>query len=450
MKFPDKFVWGTATASYQVEGGARVDGRGESVWDACCRVPGFVQDGDTGDVACDAYHLWPEDIRCMQEMGVGAYRFSIAWPRVLPEGTGRVNEAGLAYYDRIIDALLKAGITPYVTLFHWDYPEALYHRGGWLSPDSPEWFAEYTDLIVRRYSDRVTHWITQNEPQCFIGLGHIVGEHAPGLRLPMGEALLAAHRALLAHGRAVQAIRAASKQPCQVGYAFAAGPTCPASNSPADVEAARQATFAVPDSGLFCNSWWMDPIYLGRYPQEGLDKWAKLLTFIGPDDMKTIAQPMDFVGVNIYSGGLVRAGADGRPEEAPLPQGMPRTTMGWPVTPEALYYGPKFYYERYRKPIYVTENGMACCDWPSEDGQVHDPQRVDFLRRYIRAFGRAGEDGVPIGGYFCWSLLDNFEWAHGYSKRFGLVYVDYPTQKRIVKDSGHWYADVARSNGRSL
>lgn len=449
MGFPENFVWGTATASYQVEGGAHDDGRGDSVWDACCRFPGFVKNGDTGDVACDSYHKFEEDVRIMQQMGVKAYRFSIAWPRVLPEGTGRVNEAGFAYYDRLIDALLRAGITPYITLFHWDYPLALYHRGGWLNPDSPDWFAEYTDRVVRRYSDRVTHWITQNEPQCFISLGHIVGTHAPGLRLAMPEALLAAHHALLAHGRSVQAIRAASQQPCQVGYAFAAGPAIPASDSPADVEAARQATFAMPEEGLFGNSWWMDPIYLGRYPSEGLEKYARFLPAIGPDDMKTIAQPMDFVGVNIYSGNPVRAGEDGRPQPALLPLGAARTAMDWPVTPQALYYGPKFYYERYHKPIYVTENGMACCDWPNGRGEVHDPQRVDFLRRYLGELARAGEE-VPIGGYFCWSLLDNFEWAEGYSKRFGLVYVDYLTGKRIVKDSGRWYADVIRSNGKNL
>ncbi len=447
MKFPKGFVWGAAAASYQVEGAAYEDGKGLSVWDTLCRKPGAIWNGHTGDVACDHYHRYRSDVALMKRIGLKAYRLSISWPRVMPDGVGRVNEKGMAFYDRLIDALIAAGIQPFVTLFHWDYPYALYQRGGWLNRDSADWFAEYAAVVVSRLSDRVQHWMTQNEPQCFIGLGHESGGHAPGLKLPEAEWLQAAHHAMLAHGRAVQAIRAASRVPCRIGYAPVGAAAYPETERPADVAAARQQMFSVRAKSVWNNAWWMDPIFLGRYPEDGWKLFGASVPKVEPGDMKTIRQKLDFFGVNVYRGGCVRRGPDGRPEDVPLKAGHPLTAFHWEVTPEALYWAPRFYYERYKLPIYVTENGMANTDWIALDGKVHDPQRIDYTQRYLRALGRAVRDGVDVRGYFHWSIMDNFEWAEGYKQRFGMIYVDYPTQRRILKDSAHWYSRVIRTNG---
>ncbi|MFQ3587914.1 MAG: GH1 family beta-glucosidase [Fimbriimonadaceae bacterium] len=449
-KFPDGFVWGCATASFQIEGAWNEDGKGLSVWDAFCRRPGAVFGGHNGDVACDHYHRYAEDIGIMQAIGLLAYRFSISWPRVLPEGVGTPNEKGLAFYDRLVDGLLEMGITPFATLFHWDYPYELFARGGWLNRDSADWFAEYATLIAERLGDRVRHWMTHNEPQCFIGLGHSTGTHAPGIRLGVAEVLRACHHQHLAHGKAVQALRAHASAPPQIGTAPVCHTVIPASESPEDVAAARQAAMSVQPDSFWNNTWWLDPVFFGRYPEDGVGIYGSDMPDIRSGDMETIAQPLDFLGLNIYSGGTVRAGADGRPEAVPHPVGGAETVMGWPVTPAALRWGPRFLYERYQTPIYVTENGLAAMDWVAEDGTVPDGQRIDFLRRYIKQLRQAIRDGVDCRGYFQWSLLDNFEWAEGYRKRFGLVYVDYETQKRTIKDSGKWYATVIRENGANL
>lgn len=449
MGFPDNFIWGAATASYQIEGGAYEDGKGLSVWDVCSKIPQFVKGGDTGEVACDHYHLFKDDIKLMKEIGIKAYRLSISWPRVIPNGIGKVNEKGLEFYDQLIDELVANDITPYVTLFHWDYPYELYKMGGWLNPQSPDWFAEYTKVVVERLSDRVTHWFTQNEPQCYIGLGHYSGVHAPGLKLGLKDVLQAAHNSMLAHGKSVQAIRAYAKKPCEVGYALVGCLSSPATNSQADIEATRTAMFSIPDTNTFNNTWWMDPINFGTYPEDGLKVYESWLPHIGQDDMKTICQPLDFQGINNYTGATIR-NVNGKPEAVTTPAGYPLTSLKWPVTPDVLYWGTKFMYERYKKPILITENGMANCDWVSVDGKVHDPQRIDFLYRYLRALKKAAEDGVPVKGYFCWSLMDNFEWAEGYNERFGLIYVDYVTLKRTIKDSGYWYRSVIESNGSNI
>jgi len=450
MPFRKDFVWGAAAASYQVEGAAAADGKGPSVWDEMCRVPGRIWQGQTGQVACDHYHRHAEDVALMKQIGLMAYRLSISWPRVMPEGVGPVNDKGLAFYDKLVDELLAAGIQPWVTLFHWDYPYALYCRGGWLNPASSDWFAEYTRAVVEKLSDRVRHWMTLNEPQCFIDLGHRSGVHAPGLKLGMADALLATHNVLLAHGKGVQAIRASSKRNCQVGYAPVGRGRHPASDSPADIEAARQATFMVWADHLFSNTWWSDPILLGRYPEDGLKLYAKDMPAVAAGDMETICQPLDFYGVNYYSGAPVRAGKDGRPEEVEHPDGHPQTAIRWFVTPEGLYWLARFLHQRYGKPIVITENGMSNIDWVATDGKVHDPQRIDFTRRYLLQLKRAAEDGVDVRGYFHWSIMDNFEWAEGYKERFGLIYVDYPTGKRTPKDSAWWYAEVIKSNGENL
>ena len=451
MAFANSFTWGVASASYQVEGAAFEDGKGASVWDMFCRKPGAVWRDQTGDVACDHYHRFAADAQLMGELGIQAYRFSISWPRVLPEGRGQPNARGLAFYDRLVDALLAAGVDPYVTLFHWDYPLALYRRGGWLNPDSVSWFADYAGLIAQKLSDRVRHWMTLTEPQCFIGLGHQTGYHAPGDRLRLAEVLQAGHHVLLAHGRAVQRLRAEARQPATIGFAPVGVVHIPASNSPADVAAARAAMFAVRKTDCFSNTWWLDPIFLGRYPADGLALYGDAVPSIGPDDMATIAQPLDFFGANIYHGFETRAGADGAPEAVPLPPGYPKTTQDfWPVTPAALYWGPRFFHERYGLPIVITENGHQNADVISLDGQVHDPQRIDYLHRYLRELKRAVADGTPVNGYFQWCFTDNFEWAMGDAIRVGLVYTDYPTQRRIPKDSAFWYRDVIRSRGRDL
>jgi beta-glucosidase len=448
--FRNDFVWGVAAASYQVEGAAHEDGRGESVWDMLCRKEGAVWKGHSGEVACDHYHRHKEDVAIMKELGVRAYRLSVAWPRVLPGGVGAVNEKGLAFYDKLIDELLAAGIQPWVTLFHWDFPLALYHRGGWLNRDSADWFADYTRIVVKRLGDRVKHWMTHNEPQCTIGLGHQSGVHAPGDKLATAEWLLAAHNLLRSHGKCVQAIRATSKSPCQVGYAPVGHGLLPASDSPADVEAARQATLSVTNRNAWNATWWMDPLVFGRYPEDGLALFGKDAPAFTDDDMKTIRQPLDFLGLNIYQAETVHAGADGKAEPVTKLQGFPMTTYLWPVVPSALYWIPRFWQERYQLPLVITENGMGNTDWVSLDGKVHDPQRIDFLHRYLCELRRAAADGLDVRGYFQWSIMDNFEWQEGYKQRFGIVHVDYPTQKRTPKDSAYWYKEVIRTNGRDL
>jgi beta-glucosidase len=450
MEFPADFVFGAATASYQIEGAAYEDGKGLSVWDMFCRKAGTIWQGQSGDVACDHYHRYREDVALMKETGLDAYRFSVSWPRVMPAGTGPVNEAGIGFYDRLVDELLEADIVPFVTLFHWDYPYELYCRGGWLNRDSSDWFADYTRVVVDRLSDRVRHWMTINEPQCFIGLGHYTGVHAPGDRLGVAEVLRAGHHSLLAHGKAVQVIRGHSKGESKIGFAPVGTVRMPASEDRADIEAARRAMFSLEGQHHWANTLWMDPVFLGRYPDEAWEAFRKSAPEIRDGDMDTISQPLDFFGVNTYQGAFVKAGADGHPQELPFPPGHPITAFKWWVTPEALYWGPRFFYERYKLPIIMTENGMANVDWVSLDGRVHDPQRIDYLHRHLLQLGRAGQDGTKIAGYFVWTLTDNFEWAEGFKERFGIIHTDYSTQKRTLKDSALWYRDVISTRGASL
>jgi beta-glucosidase len=448
--FSKDFVWGAATASYQIEGAMLEDGKGLSIWDTCCQIPNFIKNGDNADIACDHYHRYKDDVQLMKAIGLKAYRMSISWSRILPNGIGTVNEKGLEYYERLIDELLSCNIIPYVTIFHWDYPYELYKKGGWLNRDSSDWFAEYTGIVIRRLSDRVKHWITQNEPQCFIGFGHELGIHAPGLKLSRKDILDVVHNSLLAHGKSVMAIRSYSKQSCEIGYAPVGEVFYPETNSKEDIEAARKATFSIINPDLWNNTWLMDPIYFGHYPEDGLNIFRKWCPDIRSDDMKIINQPLDFFASNNYQGKKVRMGKDGNAEVIERHMGYDRTAFKWPMTPEILYWGPKYFYERYNKPILITENGISNTDWVSVDGKVHDPQRIDFLHRYLKEFKRAAKDGVKAKGYFCWSLMDNFEWAAGYGERFGLIYVDFKSQKRIIKDSGYWYKKVVESNAEYI
>jgi beta-glucosidase len=450
MQFPDNFTWGAAAASYQIEGAHDADGKGRSVWDMLTHQPGKIWEGHTGDTACDHYHRYREDVTLMAGIGLKAYRLSVSWPRILPAGTGAINEAGLGFYDRLVDELLAAGIAPWVTLFHWDFPHELFLRGGWLNPDSSKWFSEYTAVVVDRLSDRVSHWMTLNEPQCFIGLGHLGGEHAPGLKLGLAEVLTASHNVLLAHGRAVQVIRARAKSQPVIGWAPVGAAYTPATNTSDDIRAAELGMTAVYPGSVWNNTWWGDPVVLGRYPEEGLRAYGKAVPLHTDADMTAISQPIDFYGANIYNAAPVRLGPDGREQAAPTLVGHPHTHFNWKVTPDALYWGTKFLHERYKLPVVVTENGLSLPDWVSLDGAVHDPLRIDFLNRYLNSLGRAIADGVDVRGYFQWSVMDNFEWAEGYKHRFGLIHVDYTTQKRTLKDSARWYSEVIRTNGARL
>ena len=450
MSFPEGFVWGAATAAYQIEGAAYEDGKGLSVWDTFCRREGAVWGNQTGEVACDHYHRYREDVALMKEIGLQAYRFSISWPRVIPSGTGEVNHTGLDFYSRLVDELLAAGIEPWVTLFHWDYPHELYCRGGWLNRESADWFANYTALMADTLSDRVTHWMTLNEPAMLMGAGYLEGYHAPGDRLGLTDALRAAHHMLLAHGKSVQVLRAYARRPAQISLAHVGPVTVPATAAEADVVAAREEMFTITQRSVFNNTWWLDPVFAGHYPEDGWRLFGPDVPAIKAGDLETIHQPLDFLGVNIYWGTAVRAGVDGRPVAVPSRVGAPLTATRWPITPEAMLWGPRFYSERYGAPIVITENGLSATDGIALDGRVHDPGRIDFTRRHLLACEQAGATGVDVRGYFHWSIVDNFEWDRGYSERFGLIHVDYLTQQRIVKDSGHWYRDVIASNGASL
>lgn len=442
MSFKKDFVWGAATAAYQIEGAWSEDGKGENVWDVFCHEHTHVEQGHTGDIACDHYHRYKEDVKLMKELGIKAYRFSISWSRLIPNGTGKLNPKGVEFYNNLINELLANGIEPYMTLFHWDYPYALHKKGGWLNDESVAWFADYAAKVSELFSDRVKNFITFNEPQCFIGAGYMTSPHAPGYQVLYKDIFQMCHNVLKAHGAAVIALRENAKQPIKVGYA-PTGTTCyPASESEADIEAARKKMFECPplSRGLMWNvSWWSDPVILGKYPEDGLRMYKDFLPEITDEDMRLISQPLDFYGNNIYNGQEIRADQNGNPERVAHKVGLGKTAIQWPITPEALRWGPRFYYERYKLPFFITENGMSAHDIVSLDGKVHDPNRIDFLNRHLLELEKAIDDGVDVRGYFQWSLMDNFEWAKGYNDRFGLIYVDYETQQRIPKDSFYWY-----------
>ncbi|MBD5476531.1 MAG: beta-glucosidase [Lachnospiraceae bacterium] len=450
--FRDDFVWGVASSAYQIEGRDLQDGAGKMIWDTFTEE-GRIMDGKDAYVACDHMHRYREDYRLMRLLGVKAYRFSVSWSRIMPEGTGRVNEKAVALYRDMIAAMRENGITPYLTMYHWELPQALQDRGGWLNEEMIGWFGDYARVVAENFSDVCEYFITLNEPECFVGLGHLSGIHAPGKKLGYRETFQVAHNALRAHGQAVINLRKYAKQKIKIGYAPTCGMAYPASSKPEDIEAARKVLFSFynpMDNWTWNVAWFNDPVFLGKYPQHGLEQFGEYLPDITEEDMALIAQPLDFMGQNIYNGYMVRAGADGEPEFVERPAGFSKTAAGWPVTPECLYWGVKFLYERYRMPLYITENGMSCHDIVSLDGQVHDPNRITFLDQYLSALQRASDDGADVRGYFLWTFLDNFEWDKGYTERFGLVYVDFATQKRIVKDSAYWYQKVMEENGKML
>lgn len=442
-EFPKDFIWGAATAAAQIEGAASEDGKGESVWDVFARQPGKIFGGHTPQTACDFYHRWRDDLALMKAAGLPAFRFSVSWPRVLPDGTGRVNARGLDFYDQLIDGLLDAGIRPFVTLFHWDLPQAIQGRGGWMEREIADWFADYTKVVTTRLGDRVKDWITFNEPAIFLGHGHRAGVHAPGLTLSEADVLRCVHHVNLAHGRATPVIRE-TVEDSRIGMAHVAYIAMPSDpENPHSVEAARIATLEpewTDDHRVFLShTWWMDPVFKGRYPESLAQRHPQVIDEVIQDgDMEEISQRVDFNGFNYYFGR--RISADGSVVEAA--PGEPRTAFGWPIHPEGLYWGTRFFHEAYGRPQYVFENGLSSMDWVAVDGKVHDTMRIDFLTRYLKELHRAIGEGIPLKGWFHWSWMDNFEWADGYKERFGLVHVDYATQVRTAKDSLEWLAGI--------
>lgn len=447
MGFPNRFFWGAASSSYQTEGSWNIDGKGPSIWDTFCHTPGHIAHGETGDIACDGCRRMEEDVTILKTLGLSAYRFSVSWPRVLPQGRGRVNEKGLAYYDRLVDLLLENEITPFLTLYHWDLPETLQKEGGWQNRRTADAFAEYAAGIARHFDGRVFHYITLNEPQCFIELGHQKGVHAPGLKLDRGGILACVQNALLAGGLGARALRTYSTAQIQIGLASTGRICYPIKDTPQGRKAAYRASFRMEENDwLFTHSWLLDSAVLGQFPADAPAFLREFTDAISPADWEIIRQPLDFLGVNLYNGQPVdENGADMRKYP-----GFPRTALKWPVTPEAMYYGCHWLYQRYGLPLFITENGQSCNDRIFLDGCVHDPDRIDFLHQYLRALKFAAQDGLPILGYFHWSFTDNFEWHSGYDERMGLVYINYQTGRRILKDSALWYAKTVQGNGAHL
>jgi beta-glucosidase len=443
LEFPKGFIWGTATASYQIEGAWQADGKGESIWDRFSHTPGKVEHGDTGDVACDHFHRWREDLASMKELGLKAYRFSVAWPRILPAGLGWINQAGIDFYSQLVDGLLEAGIEPYVTLYHWDLPQALQDKGGWVERMSVDAFVEYAQVVSYSLGDRVKNWITLNEPWVSAFLGYREGFHAPG-HTDMGEALAAAHHMLLAHGKAVPVIRSNCPDG-KVGITLNFTPQEPASSSVADRQAATWWDG-------YINRWFIDPLTGHGYPQDMVNHFGNGLGFIHPGDLEFISTPVDFLGVNYYTRNITRAESVSETENAPRTvfQHDEITEMDWEVYPQGLYDLLWRLHSDYAFPeILITENGAAFLDQVGPGGEVDDPARLSYIKRHLEMVHKAIQAGVPVKGYFVWSFLDNFEWAFGYSKRFGVVYVDFETQKRIPKSSVKWYQTVIRENAIS-
>lgn len=463
--FDSNFLWGSATSAYQIEGAANVDGKGDSIWDTFCREKGNIRDNSSGNIACNHYEFWKNDVELMSKIGLQSYRFSISWPRILPNGYGSINQKGIDFYDKLIDNLLEKNIDPFITLFHWDLPESLQKEGAWLNPEISKWFSEYAAILSENYSDRVKNWFTINEPQVVICLGYSKGSKAPGLRLSLKEVLLSNHNALLSHGRSVEALRQNAKSDINVGPVPCGQIAYPVNNDERNIDAAYKATFDINKTDednhdlykwkcLVDSTWnfslYTDPIFLGKYPDKAFELFGSDMPDISDQDMNIISQPVDFCGLNLYSGYPVQADKKRQWVCPDRPIGNNLTAFKWSVTPEILYWGPRFFHERYKKPIFITENGMSGHDWVNDQGEVSDPQRIQFLKSYLKEYKKAASEGIPVKGYFLWSFMDNFEWEQGYEERFGIVHVDFESQERRLKDSAKWYAKCIASNGSAL
>ena len=439
FQFPAEFIWGSATAAYQIEGAAAEDGKGKSIWDTFSHQIGKIDNGDTGDIACDHYHRWHDDVRLIKQLKLDAYRFSIAWTRILPEGRGRVNPKGLDFYSCLVDSLLEAGITPFVTLYHWDLPQKLQDDGdGWLRRGILEDFAAYANIVSSHLGDRVKHWITLNEPWVFSWGGYYFGEDAPGWHGNTKAALSTTHHAYLSHSAAISIIRA-NVANAKVGIVLDLNVAEPASDSTADLEAAERFMG-------FQNRWYLDPLFKGEYPSDMWALYGDNVPQVQAGDLEKISAPVDYLGINFYRRSIIAAGGEAPPVNYRRvnPPDSCYTAMGWEFSPRGLYDILEYVHKNYDVPdLYITENGAAYPDTVSEDGCVHDHDRLTYLRKHFAQAQRAIENGIPLKGYFVWSLLDNFEWAFGYDKRFGVIYVDYETQRRIIKDSGYFLATVA-------
>ncbi len=445
MAFKKDFAWGVATAAYQVEGGAYEADKGLNGWDVGSATPGRIFEGHRGDVGCDHYHKFKEDVALMKELGIKAYRFSVNWARLIPAGTGKVSEDGKRFYTELLVALKEAGIEPWMTLFHWDFPYALYRRGGWLSPLSPLWFEHYAKVCAELFGEYCDKFILVNEPQVFLGEGHSGGKHAPFLKLSAAEVMQCAHNVLLACGRAEKIIRETVPRPVQIGTAQAFWPTLPAREE--DLGLAMRDTFACHEDFGSVN-YYTDPLIFGHYPDE-FAAWQRACGFSFPaGDMRIIRSKLDFYGANTYSGNYITE-QGGRTVRLTPPPSTPKTDMRWDVHPDSLYYGAKFLWERYHLPVVYTENGVALAEWKDLNGEIKDYSRIDFIKRYLRALARAADEGVDVGGYFYWSFMDNFEWAEGFSKKFGLVHIDYDTLARTPKESAYFYKKVIETNGEA-
>lgn len=447
MAFREDFMWGASTADFQIEGAYNADGKGPGIWDALSA--GRIARGETGEVAADHYNRYKEDVALMKQLGLKHYRFSISWPRVMPEGTGKVNERGLAFYVDLVDELLRAGIEPLVTLYHWNMPQALYERGGWLNAESSAWFEAYTKAVVSALGERVRFWLTFNEPQMFTFLGCQIGIHAPFAHYSEDEFLAMTKNILLAHGKAVKVLREALGDQAKISFSPTGDCHIPENDSPEAVAEAYRKSLVMGETFLFSNTWWADPIFFGRFCEEAKERFGERMFSFTSEEWALVSQPLDFFAYNVYQSATVFKNGREVNERYEYP-GCPKTAAGWCVTPEVLYWTAKFWHERYKLPVMVTENGCALGDWICEDGRVHDAQRIDFLTRYLRELKRAADEGVDILGYTYWALLDSLEWAGGYDPRYGLVYVDFKTLRRTIKDAGYWYRDMIRTNGEGL
>lgn len=446
--FCKDFLWGAASAAHQIEGAYLEDGKGMGIWDTFEQKTGYIIRNENGNVACDHYHRYREDVAIMKELGLKSYRFSVSWPRVMPEGYGTVNEKGLQFYIDLVNELTEAGIEPMVTLFHWNLPTAIYELGGWENPQVVDWFEQYTDVVTTALGKKVKYWMTFNEPQLFIGAGLNAGVFAPFEKKSTEALMRISKNVYLAHGKAVRIIR----KNCQnsiVGMAPTGEIVIPRDMNAESIERARKLTFSMKKESFTSSiTWWSDPVFFGKIPEDAQAIFGECLPVLTEEEWEIVTEPLDFYGFNIYQG---LEDLDSTEEYGPYAYpGSPKTSMDWNVTPEVLYWSCRFLYERYGKPIMITENGMSSFDWVSLDGKVHDPNRIDFLHRYLRSIKDAVSEGIPVLGYQYWSIMDNFEWINGYDKRFGLVYVDYRTQKRTIKDSAYWYRDVIATNGEIL